>query len=172
MLYKIFLSIILVSLSNVNCLISCDYYIVKKLMIHYKNNKINLYKKILKIDSLEESGDKKLFSGVLTKENTLFSGTIVEEYTDCSSIELNRQNGYFCFYCTDNNYNYKYLEYKKSLLKPLMKPLTIYNKDRFNSLYLENKYKDIIQDKICSDGKSINDVYEIVKVEERIEIEK
>jgi len=164
-------------------------------MIHYKNNKINLYKKILKMDSLEESGDKELFSGELnskvntmnllkksvdkelfsgvqTKENTLFSGTIVEENTDCSSIELYRQDGYFCFYCTDNNYNYKYLEYKKSLLKPLMKPLTIYNKDRFNSLYLENKYKDIIQDKICSDGKSINDVYEIVKVEERIEIEK
>ena len=110
----------------------------------------------------KQSVDKELFSGEQSSK----------ENTDCSSIELYRQDGYFCFYCTDNNYNYKYLEYKKSLLKPLMRPLTIYNKDRFNSLYLENKYKDIIQDKICSDGKSINDVYEIVKIEERIEIEK
>jgi hypothetical protein len=121
---------------------------------------MNLYKKILKMELLDES-TMNLSKQIEDKENT-----------DCSSIELYRQDGYFCFYCTDNNYNYKYLEYKKSLLKPLMKPLTIYNKDRFNSLYLENKYKDIIQDKICSDGKSINDVYEIVKVEERIEIEK
>jgi hypothetical protein len=96
---------------------------------------------------------------------------IYKNNKDYSEIELSRKNGYYSFYCTDmKNYNKILLEYKKKELLPIMHPITIYNNNKFTSIYLENKYKNIIQDKIINDKQVIDNVDIIQKIEHRKEI--
>jgi hypothetical protein len=50
-----------------------------------------------------------------------------------------------------------------------MKPIVIYSNNTFNKLSFENKYKKIIETEIEIFNKTLNDVYKIIKIENRYE---
>ena len=88
-----------------------------------------------------------------------------------SNIKLEHNNYYFSYKLDEDEFyedtDEIYKDLIKSELKPKMKPIMIYNNNRFNKLFYENKYKKFIEYMIKEKNKEWNDIREIVKVEER-----
>lgn len=92
-------------------------------------------------------------------------------------IELERDQGYYCFSLDedDPDYDEKEAEYINDTLKPSMKPIFIYEEGNFMSKKLENKYKDLIDQELelynryHENKKEWKDIRKITKVEHRFE---
>lgn len=87
------------------------------------------------------------------------------------NIEIDLDRGYYNF-----NYDEDEEDYEKKVngyiidrLTPKMKPIIIYNNNKFNNASLEIKYKSIIEKEINKYDKKWSDIIKIVKVEERYE---
>lgn len=97
------------------------------------------------------------------------------DYTDSllSYINLHKEKKYYCFYSIldedDDGYDTDFTQYKKEVLEPSMKPIVIYSNKKFHKLSFENKYKQIVEDKLKLSNKSLNDVSKIINVEHRYE---
>ena len=92
-------------------------------------------------------------------------------------IELERDNGYFDFYMDEDepNYEEKYKDYIQLTLSDIMKPIIIFKDKEFSSLFLEKKYKLLIEDEINrinrfnKNRKEWTNIKKIVKKESRWE---
>jgi hypothetical protein len=92
-------------------------------------------------------------------------------------IELERDRGYFDFYMDEDepNYEEKYREYIQSVLSNEMKPIVIFKDKEFSTLFLENKYKLLIEEELNSFNKNRDlkmewtNIKKIVKKESRWE---
>ena len=87
------------------------------------------------------------------------------------SIELNRQKCYYNYDYDEDEEDYepKVNNYIKTCLIPLMKPIIIYNNDKFNKSMYETKYKSMIENEMNNHGKIWSDIIKIIKVESRFE---
>ena len=92
-------------------------------------------------------------------------------------VELERNNGYFNFNIDSDDPKYEELEeeYIDNMLRPSIKPIVIYNIDKFINNKYEIKYKDMIDDRLKlynkqnEHKKEWNDIRKITKVERRYE---
>jgi len=97
----------------------------------------------------------------------------IYDYNDIeiSHINIEHERGYYWFISTldedDDVYDAELVEYKKQILEPSMKPIVIYSNNTFNKLSFENKYKKIIDTELKIFNKTLNDVYKIIKIENR-----
>lgn len=92
------------------------------------------------------------------------------EYLD---LEYNRQRCYY-YYSYDEdeeNYEEKVSEYINDILTPKMKPIVLYEKNRFIQLSFETKYKTMVDHEIKKNNMTWGHIHKIVKVEERYERE-
>jgi hypothetical protein len=73
----------------------------------------------------------------------------------------------------EHDYEEKYEEYIKYILTPEMKPIIIYENNKFINSRLENKYMSVIQERINIYNNSnetcigFNDIIDIIKIETR-----
>jgi hypothetical protein len=91
---------------------------------------------------------------------------------EISYINIERERGYWIISALDEDedgYDEQNIQYKKQHLEPSMKPIVIYSNNTFNKLSFENKYKKIIETEIEIFNKTLNDVYKIIKIENRYE---
>ena len=99
----------------------------------------------------------------------------IYDYNDkiISYINLERERGYYWFTSMldedEDGYDAEVAQYKKNKLTPKMKPIVIYSNNTFNKLSFENKYKKLIEDEIKIFNKTLNDVKNILKIEDRYE---
>ena len=85
------------------------------------------------------------------------------------TVELERHKGYYFYDGHDEDEQEKMDEYIKSILRPTMKPIIIYDNNNFNTLSFERKYKSLVEDKINERNKKWCDIKKIIKVERRYE---
>jgi len=91
-------------------------------------------------------------------------------------IQVEQSRGDFFFNLDEDEHDYEeqYEEYIKDVLTPEMKPITIYENNKFINSRLENKYKSSIQGEIDMYNKShetrvdLEDVLDIIKMETRL----
>ncbi len=91
---------------------------------------------------------------------------------EISYINIERERGYWIISALDEDedgYDEQNIQYKKQYLQPSMKPIVIYSNNTFNKLSFENKYKKIIEGELEIFNKTLNDVYKIIKIENRYE---
>jgi hypothetical protein len=91
---------------------------------------------------------------------------------EISYINIERERGYWIISALDEDedgYDEQNIQYKKQHLQPSMKPIVIYSNNTFNKLSFENKYKKIIEGDLEIFNKTLNDVYKIIKIENRYE---
>ena len=98
----------------------------------------------------------------------------IYDYNDreISYINVERERGYWSISSLDEDedgYAEEIIQYKKQHLEPSMTPIVIYSNNKFNKLSSENKYKKIIETEIEIFNKTLNDVYKIIKIENRHE---
>ena len=88
-----------------------------------------------------------------------------------SHINLEHERGYYWFISSldkdEDGYDSEYAQYIESILEPRMKPILIYSNNTFNKLSFEQKYKKMIEDDIKRFNKSLSDVKQIIKIEDR-----
>lgn len=90
--------------------------------------------------------------------------------TDYIKVELERDRQYYDFsYDQDElDFDEKEKEYKKNILIPQMKPISIYANGRFNKSSSEMKYTTVIENALhTTQSISWSNVSKIIKVEER-----
>lgn len=94
-------------------------------------------------------------------------------YTLFSYINLDHKRGYYWFSSLLNDdedgYNKELTEYINNVLDSNIEPIIIYNNNTFSKLSFENKYKQMIEDKLNFFNKTWNDVSKIIKIENRYE---
>jgi hypothetical protein len=95
---------------------------------------------------------------------------------DYLEIELKRRKGYYVDEDDldededEADYDKRTNEYIKYTLTPKIKPIIIYDNNRFTKPFFEKKYKSIVENVITNMyDKQWGDVTKIVKVEERRE---
>jgi hypothetical protein len=91
-----------------------------------------------------------------------------------SYIELGREGAYFYepnIDEDDENYEKIIDENIKEQLKSNMKPIIIYDNNKFNTINLENKYKKLIEDELKNKEKNYEHILKITKNEMRYERE-
>ena len=91
-----------------------------------------------------------------------------------SYIQLESEGAYFYepnIDEDDENYEKIMEENIKEQLKSKMEPIIIYENNKFNTVNLENKYKNLIEDKLKNEGKNYEDIWKITKNEMRYERE-
>ena len=99
----------------------------------------------------------------------------IYDYNDneITHINVEHERGYYWFVSLldedEDGYDKEYAEYIKDQLTPSMKPIIIYSNKTFNKLSFENKYKKFIEDDIKIFNKTLNDVKNILKIENRYE---
>lgn len=92
-----------------------------------------------------------------------------------SHIQLEHEKGYYWFTHLldededEDGYYEELSEYIKEQLTPRMKPIVIYSNKNFNKLSFENKYKKMIENDLKLYNKTLDDVYQIIKIENRYE---
>jgi hypothetical protein len=84
------------------------------------------------------------------------------------TIELERHKGYYSYDDYDEDEE-KLDEYTKSILRPTMKPMIIYDNESFKKISFERMYKSLVEDKINEHNKKWCDIKKIIKVERRYE---
>ena len=89
------------------------------------------------------------------------------------TIELERHKGYYFYDGHDEDKQEKMDEYIKSILRPRMKPIIIYDNNEFISSKFETKYKDLIDNELqeSSDNLEWKHIREIAIMESRFERE-
>ena len=98
-------------------------------------------------------------------------------YMDFTTIDLEVDPGYFHFSedVDDPDYDSKYKEYIIETLEPRMKPIIIYENNKFTTQKLQDKYKPLIEEELETYNKNREikkewkDIREIVKKEMRYE---
>ena len=87
------------------------------------------------------------------------------------SLEIDRERGYYHYVydSDDEDYETKVDEYIKKCLIPIMKPIILYNNNKFNKSNYETKYKSIVEKYMNDYGKQFSDITKIIKVELRYE---
>ena len=98
----------------------------------------------------------------------------IYDYNDreISYINVEHERGYWSISSLDEDedgYDEEIIQYKKQHLEPSMNPIVIYSNNTFNKLSFENKYKKIIETDLEIFNKTLNDVYKIIKLENRYE---
>ena len=91
---------------------------------------------------------------------------------EISYINVEHERGYWSISSLDEDedgYEEEIIQYKNQYLEPSMNPIVIYSNNTFNKLSFENKYKKIIETEIEIFNKTLNDVYKIIKIENRHE---
>lgn len=91
-----------------------------------------------------------------------------------SFIELEREGSYFYepnIDEDDENYEKIMEENIKEQLKSKMEPIIIYKNDKFSTVNLENKYKNLIENELKDKKKNLEDILKITKNEMRYERE-
>ena len=90
-----------------------------------------------------------------------------------SHINLDKEKGYYWFASIldedEDDYETEYKKYIEDTLQPKMNPILIYSNNSFNKLFLENKYKEMIERELNVLNKTWNDINKIIKVENRYE---
>ena len=84
------------------------------------------------------------------------------------TIELERYKGYYSYNEYDEDEE-KLDEYIKSVLRPTIKPIVVYDNNNFKKLSFQTIYKYLIEEKINEHNKKWSDVKKIIKVERRYE---
>jgi hypothetical protein len=74
------------------------------------------------------------------------------------TVELDRHNNNIPYDDHDEDDEEKMDEYIKSILRPKMKPIIIYDNNNFNTLSFETKYKSLVEDKINERNKKWCDI--------------
>ena len=93
----------------------------------------------------------------------------------CIQIEQSRGDFFFSLDEDEADYEEKYDEYIKDALTPEMKPIIIYENNKFVNSRVENKYTSSIQEHIDIYNKShethvvFKDILDITKIETRVE---
>ena len=93
-----------------------------------------------------------------------------DEYLD---IKVKTERGYFPddgnIDSDDENADQQVAEYIQYILTPKMKPIILYDGEKWNKPETESKYKNIIEKSLKEHNLFMTSVIKIVKVEERIE---
>jgi hypothetical protein len=99
----------------------------------------------------------------------------IYDYNDneISYINLEHERGYYWFSSLfdedEDGYDAELAKYIETRLEPSMKPIVIYSNNTFHKLSFENKYKKMIEDDIKYFNKTLADVKQILKIENRYE---
>jgi len=90
-----------------------------------------------------------------------------------SFVNLEHETGYYLFGSSldedEDEYETEFERYIEETLQPRMEPILIYSNNSFQKLSFENKYKKIIEGELEIFNKTLNDVYKIIKIENRYE---